>query len=279
MKYALGALLIAALLAVSPSAQAVDRPNLAHIVVIVFENKEERQVVGTSAAPTFTAMARSYVQLTRYTAVTHPSLPNYLALVSGSTHGIRSNCTACVVSAPSLADTIEQAGRSWRTYAEGLPRPGYTGARAGRYAKKHVPFLYFRDVVSSPARRTQIVPLSQLAADLESGSLPDFALVVPDMCHSMHDCAVRTGDRWLRTILPPLLQVPDTVVFITFDEGAWRQGGNHVAALALGSAVRPATRSAQRTGHYGLLRTIEAAWGLPLLGHSASAKPIAGIWR
>jgi phosphatidylinositol-3-phosphatase len=279
VRQAAGLLLIAALLAASPSAQAVDKANLAHIVVIVFENKEERQVIGSSAAPTFTAMARSYVQLTRYTAVTHPSLPNYLALVSGSTYGIRSNCTACVVSAPSLADTIEQAGRSWRTYAEGLPRPGYTGARAGRYAKKHVPFLYFRDVVSSPVRRKQIVPLPQLAADLESGSLPDFALVVPDLCHSMHDCPVRTGDRWLRTILPPLLQLPDTVVFVTFDEGALRPGGNHVAALALGSAVRPATRNAQRTGHYGLLRTIEAAWGLPLLGHSASAKPIAGIWR
>ena len=279
MRHAAGLMLIAALLAASPSAQAVDSANLAHIVVIVFENKEARQVIGSSAAPTFTAMARSYVQLTRYTAVTHPSLPNYLALVSGSTHGIRSDCTACVVSAPSLADTIEQAGRSWKTYAEGLPRPGYTGARAGRYVKKHIPFLYFRDVVSSPARRTQVVPLPQLAADLENGSLPDFALVVPDLCHSMHDCPVRTGDRWLRTILPPLLQLPDTVVFVTFDEGAWRPGGNHVAALALGSAVRPATRSAQRTGHYGLLRTIEAAWGLPLLGHSASAKPIAGIWR
>jgi phospholipase C len=278
VRHAAGLLLIAALLAASPSARGVDRANLAHIVVIVFENKEERQVIGSGAAPTFTAMARKYVQLTRYTAITHPSLPNYLALVSGSTHGIRSNCTGCVIAAPSLADTIERAGRSWRTYAESLPRPGYTGARAGRYAKKHVPFLYFRDVVWSPARRAQIVPLPQLAADLESGSLPDFALVVPDLCHSMHDCPVRTGDRWLRTILPPLLQWPDTVVFVTFDEGARGAGRNHVAALALGSAVRPATRSAQRTGHYGLLRTIEDAWGLPLLGHSASAKPIAGIW-
>jgi phosphatidylinositol-3-phosphatase len=279
VRHAAGLLLIAGLLAASPRAQAVERADLAHIVVIVFENKEERQVIGSSAAPTFTAMARKYVQLTRYTAITHPSLPNYLALVSGSTHGIRSNCTACVVSAPNLADTIEQAGRSWRTYAEGLPSVGYTGARAGRYAKKHIPFLYFRDVVSSAARRAQIVPLPRLAADLESGTLPDFALVVPDLCHSMHDCPVRTGDRWLRTILPPLLQLPDTVVFVTFDEGARRAGGNHVAALALGSAVRPATRSAQRTGHYGLLRTIEDAWELPLLGHSASARPIAGIWR
>jgi hypothetical protein len=141
-----------------------------------------------------------------------------------------------------------------------------------------VPFLYFRDVVSDPARRAQIVPLPQLNADLASGTLPDFSLIVPDLCHSMHDCPVRTGDRWLRAIVAPLLELPDTVVFVTFDEGAWGPAGNHVAALALGTAVRPSTRIAQKTGHYGLLRTIETAWNLPPLGHSASAKPIVGLW-
>ena len=280
MKHAPALLLVASALAACPSGPAVAAtPELAHVVVIVFENKEERQVIGSRAAPTFTALARTYVRLTQYHAVTHPSLPNYLALTSGATHGIRSDCNRCVVDARNLADTLEETGRTWKTYAEGLPRPGYTGARAGRYVKKHVPFLYFRDVVSNPGRRGNIVPLPQLTADLDSGALPDFALIVPDLCHSMHDCPIRTGDRWLHAVLPPLLELPGTVVFVTFDEGAWGPAGNHVAALALGTAVRPATRTAQRTGHYGLLRTIEAAWGLPLLGRSAAAKPIAGIWR
>jgi hypothetical protein len=280
VKHALGLLLVATALAACPSRPAVAAtPELAHIVVIVFENKEERQVIGSRSAPTFTALARTYVRLTHYHAVTHPSLPNYLALTSGATHGIRSDCNRCVVDARNLADTLEETGRHWKTYAEGLPRPGYTEARAGRYVKKHVPFLYFRDVVSNPGRRGNIVPLPQLTADLDSGALPDFALIVPDLCHSMHDCSVRTGDRWLYGVLPPLLELPGTVVFVTFDEGARGPAGNHVAALALGTAVRPATRTAQRTGHYGLLRTIEAAWGLPLLGRSAAAKPIAGIWR
>jgi phosphatidylinositol-3-phosphatase len=280
VKHALALLLVASALAACPSTRALGfTPELAHVVLIVFENKQEGQVIGSRAAPTFTALSRSYVRLTQYHAVTHPSLPNYLALTSGGTQGIRSDCTRCVVDARNLADTLDEAGRTWKTYAEGLPHPGYTGARAGRYVKKHVPFLYFRDVVSNPQRRANVVPLRQLAADLDSGALPDFALVVPDLCHSMHDCPVRTGDRWLHGLLPPLLELPGTVVFVTFDEGAWGAAGNHVAALALGTAVRPATRIAQRTGHYGLLRTIEAAWGLPLLGRSAAAKPIAGIWR
>jgi len=126
VKHAAGLLLVAALLAASPSAQAVDKANLAHIVVIVFENKEERQVIGSSAAPTFTAMARTYVQLTRYTAITHPSLPNYLALVSGSTHGIRSNCTAASSQRPVLPT------RSSTPAAPGGPMPRVCRAPATR---------------------------------------------------------------------------------------------------------------------------------------------------
>jgi len=265
-----------ALLLVTTAAGAAPVPSLDHVVVIVFENKDQQQVIGNPSAPTFTALARKYVRFTNYRALTRPSLPNYIAMVSGGTQGIRSNCTSCIVNARNLADTVEASGRTWKAYAEGLPRPGFTGAVAGRYAKKHMPFLYFRDIVLSPARRRNVVPLTQLRADLEAGGLPNFALIVPDMCNSMHDCPVRTGDRWLARTIPPLLKLPNTLVFITFDEGFRR---NDVPAIALGTAVRPATRVAAPAGHYALLRTIEEAWGLPFLGRSAPAKPFTTIWR
>ena len=144
-------------------------------------------------------------------------------------------------------------------------------------AKKHAPFLYFRDVVDASARLDRVVPLARMPADVRAGTLPDFALVVPDLCHSMHDCSVAVGDSWLRSTLPPLLKLPDSVVFVLFDEGSSNvRGGGHTAALALGTAVRPATRFTKVTSHYGLLRTIEAAWGLSLLGRSATAGPITG---
>jgi hypothetical protein len=255
-------------------------PAFRHVVVIMFENKEESSVLGSGNAPTFDAMAHRYATLTHYYGVTHPSLPNYLALVSGSTHGINSDCTSCIVSAPNLADTLERGGKTWKLYAEGLPHPGFTGASYGRYAKKHAPFLYFRDIVTSRKRRNRVVPLAQLHADLAGHKLPDFALVVPDLCHSMHDCSVRTGDTWLRSKLPPLLALTDSVVFVVFDEGASNsKGGGHVPALALGTAVRPGVSFDNSTSHYGLLRTIEDAWGLSALAHSAGAQPITGIWR
>ena len=275
--------LLAVLLAASIAGGAQARtavPAFDHVVLIVFENKEESSVLGRRDAPTFNAMAKRYARLTRYYAVTHPSLPNYLALASGTTAGITSDCTDCIVSARNLADTLEAAGLTWKAYAEGLPSAGFTGAFSGRYAKKHMPFLYFRDVVDTPERLRRVVPLTQLHADLAAGKLPSFSLIVPDMCNSMHDCSIRTGDAWLRRTLPPLLVLRKTVVFVVFDEGSSSlRGGGHVPALALGTTVRRGSRFAAVTTHYGLLRTIEDAWGLPLLGRTVRAKPITGIWR
>jgi acid phosphatase len=262
---------------------AVRVPDFTHVVLVVFENKESSEIAGNPAAPTFNALARRYASLTNYDAVAHPSLPNYLALVSGSTQGITNDCTDCVVSARSLADTLAAAGKSWKTYAEDLPYPGFTGGSAGRYAKKHDPFLYFRDVVDSRARRTRVVPFPQLAHDLARHRLPDFSLVVPNLCNDMHDCSVATGDAWLKTRVLPLLRsqsLRDGVVFAVFDEGTSDTGGGgRIEALVLGPTVRPGSRFTKPTNHYGLLRTIEEAWKLPLLGHSRTGTPIGGIWK
>ena len=278
-------LLLAALaaLVLVPGGSAGSRPVPAfkHVIVIVFENKERSSVLGS--APTFDALGAKYAHLAGYRGVTHPSLPNYLALVSGSTQGITSDCTECIVDAPSLADTLERSKKTWKTYAEGLPSPGWTGPSSGRYAKKHDPFLYFRSIVSKPARRNRVVPLGQLWRDLARRRLPNFALVVPDLCNSTHDCPVSTGDAWLARVAKPLLASPQlagSVIFVIYDEGATSVGGGgETAALALGPAVRRGTTYSPVLNHYGLLRTIEDAWGLTRLGESAGAKPITGIWR
>jgi hypothetical protein len=266
-----------------PSPRAVPLPRFTHVLVVVFENHERSSIAGNPDAPTFDALARRYATLTHYDAVAHPSLPNYLSLVSGSTHGISSDCTSCSLAARNLADTLAAAGRTWKTYAEGLPHPGYTGSSDGRYAKKHDPFLYFRDVAGSAARRDRVVPLTQLARDVARRRLPDFALVVPDLCDDMHDCSVATGDAWLRAHVDPLLHSPALVggvVFVIFDEGTSGEGGGgRVEALALGPLVRPGSVFAGKTNHDGLLRTIEDAWGLPHLGLSGRARPIGGIWK
>jgi acid phosphatase len=247
-----------AALAVAAGGAARELPSPAHVVVIVFENKDASQINARSA-PTFTALGRRYARVTNYVAVTHPSLPNYLALASGSTHGITNDCTTCSVTGDSIGDQLTRAGHSWAAYAEDYPSgPGF--------AKKHVPFLYFRSGAS------HVRPLLRF----DPQNLPDFAFVVPNLCHDMHDCSVATGDAWLKRFVAPLLRVPDTVVFVVFDEGT---GSNHVAALALGTSVRPHAVFTPRVDHYGLLRTIEGMFSLRPLGAAATARPITGIWR
>jgi phosphatidylinositol-3-phosphatase len=266
----------------APRTETRNVPRFRHVILIVFENHEVGDVLGNSDAPTFNRLASSYATISRYTAVAHPSLPNYLALVSGSTQGVASDCTDCVVDGRSLADTLAASGKTWKTYAEGLPNTGFTGASSGRYAKKHNPFVYFRRNLT-PARLQRIVPLSRFLPDLRSRRLPAFSLVIPDLCHDMHDCDVGTGDTWLGSFVRPLLRgsgLRNSVVFVVFDEGTTDVGGGgRVAAIALGPLVRHRARSAAPTSHYGLLRTLEEGLGLPLLGRSAGARPIVGIWR
>jgi hypothetical protein len=255
-------------------------PAFRHVVVVVFENRERGEV---ATGPIFAGLAKRYAALTRYQAVAHPSLPNYLALVSGSTQGITDDCNDCVVDALSLADTLARAHKTWKTYAEGLPEPGWTGGDAGLYAKKHDPFLYFRHVVDDPAQAARVVPFPEFRKDVARGALPDFSLLVPDLCNDMHDCPAATGEAWLQTEDVPLLTRAlsrDSAVFVVFDEGTSPVGGGgNVLSLVLGPLVRPGAVSNQLSSHYGLLRTIEDAWALPRLGLSAQASPITGIWR
>lgn len=244
-----------------------------HVVVLVMENKDYGSVIGSPDAPYANGLAKRFGLSTGSYAVAHPSLPNYLALLGGSTFGITSDCTSCTVHAPNLVDQLEGAGISWKAYMEGLPSPCYQGASAGAYAKKHDPFLYFDDIAGNPARCSHVVPLTQLTTDLANGALPAFAWVTPDLCHDTHDCSLGTGDRFLAGLVPTLQRAmgPDGVLYLTWDEGVTdagccgSPGGGHVATIVVGSAVHAGTRLAGPFSHYSILRTIEAMWGLPPL--------------
>jgi phosphatidylinositol-3-phosphatase len=280
---ALALVALAGIFAASGSSGPVPVPRFKHVIVVVFENHGASQVLHDPAAPTFRHLAERYATLANYDAVAHPSLPNYLALVAGSTFGLDTDCTRCVVDAPNLADTLAARSLTWKTYVEDIPRELDRVHSAG--VKARIPFLFFRDVLSAPRRMHDIVPLADFRRDLQADRLPSFSLVIPDLCHDMHDCSVATGDRWLESFMDPLLnpgELRRSVVFITFDEAERpddRGGGGQVPALVVGPRVRPDSVSTVPLNHYSLLRTIEDAWKLRPLGLSATAQPITGIWR
>jgi phosphatidylinositol-3-phosphatase len=248
-----------------------------HVFLLVLENREFGQVIGNRSAPFFNRLARRGSLATRYFAITHPSLPNYLALLGGATFHIQSDCTSCSAKGPSLASQLERAGISWRAYMEGMPKPCYRGAYAGSYAKKHDPFMYFPSVRNDPGSCSNVVPGSQLDADLTAGRLAAFSWITPDLCHDGHDCATAAMDHYLAGLVPRLTSSlgPHGFLVVTFDEGVSERGccagahGGRVATVFTGPDVRKHARLKRRYDHYSLLRTLQNAFSLPPLRRSA----------
>ena len=256
-------------------------PRLAHIFVIVDENKAASEIVGSSQAPFINTLIARSALATDYSALFHPSLPNYIALIAGSNQGITSDQSpdpAALLTVPSIADRIAASGRTWKAYAEDLPASGDAGADSGRYAVRHEPFVYLRDVgQNTPSLRTHVVDFGRLSSDLHSpATTPDFAFITPNLCNDMHDCPVSVGDRWLSRVVPMILhsaafRTTPSLLVLTWDEGS--ASDNHVATILAGNSVKPGYRSGRPYDHYSLLRTIEAAWGLaPLTANDAGAQ-------
>lgn len=269
----------------SASSTAPSLPGFDHVILIIFENKDYEEIIGSADAPYLNRLASEYAVAERYYAVRHPSLPNYLALMGGETFGITTDCTTCFLDRPILVDQLETHGKTWKAYLEDLPQPCFLGAQAGGYALKHNPFLYFQAIRRDPARCQRVVPLSEFGTDLQGARLPNFVWITPNLRHAMHDGTVAEGDRWLASFLPPLLAAPawrQSVVFITWDEGRSNDGccgvasGGRVPLLVVAPQVRRGYRSAKPATHYSLLRTIEDIWKLPPLGHSGdpSSRPL-----
>lgn len=267
-------------------------PHFDHIVVIILENREFDLVIDNPQAPNINRYAREYTLLTRHYAIRHPSLPNYIALIGGDTFGIKNNCTNCFIDAPNLADQIEAAGLTWKTYQEHMPQPCFIGSTL-RYYQKHNPFIYFDDIRLNAERCNQgVVPLTQLDIDLTSGALPNLIWIEPDICNSAHDCDLRTGDAWAGAMVERFLAMPgfidNSLIVVTFEEGqgdhtccGLTTGGGRVPTVLISGLVRTGFEDDTPYTHYSILRMIETAWGLPLLGHAADEETnlIVAPWR
>ena len=265
-------------------------PAFDHIYLIVMENEEKRSVVGNPNAPYLNQLIDDYGIATNYTAVAHPSQPNYVALWSGSTQGVRDDGVRRI-EATNVADQLEANGKSWMVFAENVPVASargepicYTGATAsggpdggGTYARKHEPAISFLDVSTDRSRCishiTNFSHFSPAAANLE--------LIVPNLCHDMHDCGLQAGDAWLQNWLPSHLLNTSTwrntnsALFITWDEGSTNAGGGgQVATIVVSKETPPGFTSHVPHNHYSLLRTLQAAWTLGCLKQTCEANSL-----
>jgi len=245
--------------------------------IVVLENKDYERVVGADDLPYLTRLIDRYGLAEASYGVARPSQPNYFALFSGSTHDVTDN-DRHDLDAPTIADGIEASGRTWGEYAENRPPGCFTGGSAtggrdgsGEYRRKHAPAISFTSI-RSDGRRCGF--LQDLTA-FRPGDV-DYALIIPNQCHSAHDCPLREADAWLSGFVPTILDSDafrtGGVLFVTFDEaGPGDPNGGHIATIVVSLDVPAGFRSTERHDHYTLLRTIQAAWGLDCLAESCSA--------
>jgi hypothetical protein len=256
-------------------------PRVTKLLVFVVENHSRDEM--RSQMPAAFALAREYGFATRYRAITHPSLPNYLAIAGGSTFGVTDDASPAShrVHGSSVFGQAIGAGRSAKVYAEGMPRRCALEPGGDRYAVKHNPWAYFVGERSSCRRYD--VPLKRLAPDIEAGDLPNAGLVVPNLCHDAHDadCDLSDADAWLRRELRKILAGPDfasghLAVVITADEDDYSQHN-----LVLTTVIHPSQRGhvvRTRLTHYSLTRLYEQVLGVRLLRRAATAPDMAAAF-
>ena len=251
-----------------PTATVLPTTPIKHIFVIILENKSKQAVFYNSY---FNNLAKQGVQLTHYYGVSHPSEPNYLAMIAGDT--FVTDDGSYNLPQTNLVDLMEQANVTWKAYLEDYPGSCFAGGSADAlYARKHNPFISFDDVRTDVERCSNLVNADQLDSDIAAGQLPQFSFYVPNLKNDGHDTSVDYSANWLQSFLDPKLADPHfmdgTLVMITFDETDDFNADpstQTLYAVLLGPMVQAGTTNPTPYTHYSLLRTVEDTFNLGTL--------------
>jgi hypothetical protein len=258
---------------VSLAADALPTP--AHVVIVVEENRSQAEIIGNKSAPFINALAANGAMMAQSFAETHPSEPNYLALFAGNTFGLnKDTCPVNGGTIPNLGSELLAAGYSFIGFAEDLPAVGSTVCTAGKYARKHAPWVNFSNVPP-----TKSMPFSAFPAPGNYVSLPTVSFVIPNNDNNMHDGSIAAGDAWLNRQLSDYVNwaiANDSLLIVTWDEDD-NTNHNQIPTVFYGAHVQPGTYN-QQISHYNVLSTLEQMYGLPKTGNAANAPAIADIW-
>ncbi len=286
-----------------PPATNTSIPRYQHIFLIVMENHDYDDIIGSKQAPHLNALAKEYGLATNYWAVTHPSEPNYVAMIGGSFFRIvdDNSYKQNAVAAPNLGSQLEDANLTWKSYQQGMPYPGYTGETAytqgNVYASKHNPFMNFLTYYPESQRAAELaknVPASQLTTDLANGSVPNFSFISPGLCYDMHgdptcgdeDRLVGAGDTYAYDTVNQIMSASmwsqgNNAIIIIWDESTLgvvfgppdiTAAGGHVPAIVITSHGPRGVKDNTPFNHYALLLSIEDAFGLGCLKNSCPAQ-------
>jgi hypothetical protein len=273
------AALVSALLSASGAAAAVVPAT--KVLIVVEENHSLAQM--QAGMPYTYALAKQYGYATGYRAITHPSLPNYLAIAGGSTFGVTDDGSPAAhpLGASTVFGQALANGRTAKTYAESASAT-CDMRTAGRYAPKHNPWLYFTPAAERAGCRNYDVPATQFASDVAAGRLPTVGLLVPNLCNDAHDCSLATADAWFRQRMQEVFAGPDwkagrLVVVLTADESVGSDPTNTVLTVV----VHPSQQGhvvTTRLTHYSLTRLCEDVAHVPYLCNAATAPSLSAAF-
>ena len=239
-----------------------------HVFVIVMENHTPEEALG---GPFTAYLAARYRVAANYSAITHPSVPNYLALTSGQTWGVTDD-SYHVLPRADLGDQLSTAGITWRAYMDGLTGLGCLDSPLP-YDPGHNPFAFYGG--KCPAN---VVAFTSMAADLVQGT-PLFSWISPDDCHNGHSCTVAASDDWLRKTVTLIMSSDawrsNGVLFVTWDEDDGI-AGNRVLTLVIAPELSPLVSNVPYN-HYSLLATIEDLLGVGRLAEAARARSMLDL--
>jgi acid phosphatase len=271
----------------------ISRPD--HIVVVVEENHNYEQIIGSPDAPFINQLAKGSAVFTNAHGVTHPSQPNYLALFSGSLQGVTGDkCLADTTpfTTPNLAAGLLAGGFTFKGFAENMPAPGFLGCRKDAspltmgylYARKHAPWVNWQGNKKNDIPADLSQPMTAFPTDFNQ--LPDLAFVIPNMDNDMHNigdpgdsAAIRRGDDWLQHNLSAYIdwaQTHNSLLILTFDEDQFT-AKNHMLTLFAGANVRPGEYP-ENINHYSVLHTLEEIYDIPVTD-TTHAQIITDVWK
>jgi phosphatidylinositol-3-phosphatase len=264
----------------SPTTPAPPAGAVTKLLVFVEENHSLSQM--QAGMPYTASLAKQYGYATSYTAITHPSLPNYIAIAGGQTYGITDDNppSSHPLDGSSVFGQAVAAGKTAKVYADGMTSSCMM-SNTGRYAVKHNPWPYFTPASERTPCASYDVPETALATDAAAGTLPNVGMVVPDLCNDAHDCSLSVADSWFQTRMQKIFAGPDwqsghLAVVLTADEDDKSQG-NTVLTVVIHPSQSGHVVSTPLT-HYSLTRLYEDVVGTPHLNNAVGAPSMSSAF-
>lgn len=272
-----------AVVASAAAAAAAKGKAFDHIFIVFLENTDYDKA---ATDPTLMSYFPDAVHLDNYYGVTHPSEPNYIAASGGDYFGMADDGFYAIPSNyTTIVDLLEPKGLTWRAYQEDAPTSCFKDFQNnGEYFRKHNPFIIYDSIANNATRCNNVVPATQLQADLAAGNMPNYAFYTPNMVNDGHNSTVAVASNWLKGFLTPLLADKtfnnNTLVVVTFDETETYTLPNRVLALLLGDSVATLKNTTDSTfyTHYSLLSTIESNWDLGNLGRQDANTTVNNVF-